>query len=292
MKILVTGANGMLGTSLCPIFANGGHEVKATDIVTQDYTVEYLDVTDRESVWNQVSEFHPDMVVHLAAETDVDRCELDPRRAYNTNTMGTLNVTLACQRAAIPMGYVSTIGVFYGDKLEPYTEFDTPNPINLYGHSKLAGESVVQQLLDRFYIVRAGWMMGGGPQKDKKFVGKMVGLMRQNNEVRVVNDKYGSMTYAVDFSKCVLKLFESGVYGMYHCTNRDHASRYVIALKIAELLGAKVRVTPVSSASFPLPARRARSEMSLNYKLDLLGMDTMRNWEEALLDYISTNWKE
>src|SRR3989304_3608022 len=113
------------------------------------------------------------------------------------------NIAYVCQQLSLPMLYVSTIGVFYGDKKEPYNEFDAPRPANKYGWSKLEGEKVVQQLLTKFYIVRAGWMMGGGPDKDKKFIGKMVKQVKENGNILAVNDKIGSPTYVVDFSNVV-----------------------------------------------------------------------------------------
>jgi dTDP-4-dehydrorhamnose reductase len=230
--------------------------------------------------------------MHLAAETDVDKCELEPDHAYLTNTIGTQNVALMCQKHDIEMVYISTIGVFYGDKPEPYTEFDEPNPINVYGRSKLEGEKIVQNLLKRYYIVRAGWMIGGGPKRDKKFVGKIIRLLDKTNRLKAVYDKVGSPTYTVDFSGCLADLIETGFYGLYHCTNKGYGSRFDVAKKIVEFLGrSDVIVEPVSSAYFPLSAARARSEMSRNYKLELLGLDKMRRWEDALQEYLEQEWK-
>lgn len=293
MKILVTGAVGMLGSALCPTLRKRGYEVCATDVDTSDERIECLDVRNHKLVKEIIEKINPDRVIHLAAETDVDKCELKPDHAYLTNTMGTQNVALVCQKHDIEMVYVSTIGVFDGHKPEPYTEFDEPNPINVYGRSKLEGEKFVQNLLRRYYIVRAGWMVGGGPKKDKKFVGKIIRLMGKTSELKVVSDKIGSPTYTVDFSKCLAELVETGYYGLYHCTNKGYATRFEVAQKIVELLGrSDVTIQSVSSAYFPLPAPRARSEMSRNYKLDLLGVNTMRPWQEALEEYITKNWKQ
>jgi dTDP-4-dehydrorhamnose reductase len=292
VKILVTGADGMLGSALCPTLSQKGHKVIPTDLVPEGGGIEHLDVRSYERVGKIVEEIRPDMVMHLAAETDVDKCELEPDHAFLTNTIGTQNVALACQSHSIVMVYISTIGVFYGDKPEPYTEFDIPNPINVYGRSKLEGEKIVQNLLQRYYIVRAGWMVGGGPRKDKKFVGKIIRQIKETNVLKAVSDKIGSPTYTFDFSKCLTDLIETGYYGLYHCTNKGYGSRFDVAKKIVDFLGrSDVTVEPVSSAYFPLPAARARSEMSRNYKLELLGKDTMRNWEDALKEYIDSFWK-
>jgi dTDP-4-dehydrorhamnose reductase len=291
MKILVTGGSGMLGSALYPALLAKNHEVLVTDLAPSQQEIEYLDVRDFGKVKEIVAKVKPNMVMHLAAETDVDKCELEPDIAFLTNTIGTQNVALVCQKQQIKMVYISTLGVFFGDKQDPYTEFDTPNPINTYGKSKLQGEYIVQNLLKEYYIVRAGWMVGGGPKKDKKFVGKMIRQVSEGCKLKAVNDKLGSPTYTVDFSTCLSNLIDTDYYGLYHCTNKGVCSRFDVAKKIVELLGmSSVTVEPVSSAHFPLPATRARSEMSRNYKLELLGMNTLRNWEEALKSYIHSYW--
>ena len=292
MKAFVTGAAGMLGSTLCPILRNRGYAVYPTDINVSDRGMEYLDVKSFDQIKKYVEKVKPDIIMHLAAETDVDKCELEPDHAYLTNTIGTQNVALVCQRHEIDIVYISTIGVFDGTKLEPYTEFDEPNPINVYGRSKLEGEKIVKNLLRKYFIIRAGWMIGGGPEKDKKFVAKIVKQLDNNSKLKAVDDKLGSLTYTVDFSNCMLRLIETGYYGLYHCTNKGWASRYEVAKKIVEILGKdNVTIEPVSSAHFPLPAPRARSEMSRNYKLDLLGMNNMRTWQEALGEYVESHWK-
>jgi len=282
----------MLGSALCPALRKKGHEVWATDIDASNRSIQHMDVRNYGNVKEVIERSRPDMVMHLAAKTDVDKCELEPDDAYLSNTIGTQNIALLCQKHDIEVVYVSTIGVFDGNKSEPYTEFDEPNPINVYGKSKLGGERVIQDLLRRFYIIRSCWMVGGGPDKDKMFVAKIARLLDKTNELKVVNDKIGSLTYTMDFSECVADLIETGYYGLYHCTNRGYASRYEIALRIVEFLGrSDVVVKPVSSAHFPLPAPRGRSEASRNYKLELLGIDKMRPWDEALKEYLEKEWK-
>jgi dTDP-4-dehydrorhamnose reductase len=135
-------------------------------------------------------------------------------------------------------------------------------------------------------------MIGGGPKLDKKFIGKIIKQIDEKTVLRAVNDKIGSPTYTVDFSRCLLDLIETGYYGIYHCTNKGYGSRFDVAKKIVDFLGrSDITVEPVSSAYFPLPAARARSEISRNYKLELLGMETPRNWEDALKEYINLCWK-
>jgi len=283
----------MLGSALCPTLAKRGYTVIATDLLPSNEESKHLDVRNFDHVKEMVEKVKPNMVMHLAAETDVDKCEVEPDHAFLTNTIGTQNVALVCQKRNIELVYISTLGVFYGDKPEPYTEFDEPNPINVYGRSKLEGEKIVQTLLKKFYTVRAGWMVGGGPKKDKKFVGKIIRQINETPTLKAVNDKIGSPTYTYDFSRCLADLIETGFYGLYHCTNKGVGSRFDVAKKIVEFMGrTDVAVEPVSSAYFPLPAARARSEMSRNYKLELLRIDSTRHWEEALKEYINTYWKQ
>lgn len=276
--ILATGAMGMLGGYLATAFNES--ELVVTSI-------ERLDVRDFNAVMRMVKEVQPRLVLHLAAETDVDLCEREPDHAYRTNVLGTLNVTLACQRFDTEMVYISTVGVFGGDKPDTYTEFDTPSPVSVYAKTKYEGELVVQNLLHRYYTVRAGWMMGGG-EKDHKFVGKIVELALQRDRINVVNDTWGNPTYAKDLVANLRLLTDTGLYGLYHMVNTGACTRYEMALEIVRWLGKEVRVDPVSSAHFPLPAPRPRSEAARNYKLDLLGLNHMRPWKDALYDYLGS----
>lgn len=282
-RMLITGAAGMVGSYVPEVFE--GIELTLTDIEGQFLK---LDVRNLEDVMNTVRETRPDVVVHLAAATDVDCCEQDPDWAYQTNTLGTQNVAMACQSYGAVMVYIGTAGVFWGDKPEPYTEFDDPRPANIYGHSKLHGERSVSSLLQKHYIVRAGWMIGGG-RKDKKFVGKIVRLMLNGAcHIRAVDDKFGSPTYAKDLLQGIRRLLDIEYYGLYHMVNVGNVSRYQVALAIAGILGrTDIEVEPVSSAHFPLPAPRARSEAMRNYKLELMGLDQPRAWHVALEEYLT-----
>ena len=286
-KVLLTGAAGVVGTDLCGVLKSAGYEVLQTDKNSVSGII-HMDVRDSLEVRSAISKADPELVIHLAAETDVDRCQIEVDHAYRSNTLGTWNVALACQRQDIPMVYVSTAGVFDGTKIEPYVEFDHPNPVNVYGQTKLEGERLVSRLLSKFYIVRAAWMIGGGDAKDKKFVGKiMKQLDAGTRNLKAVNDKIGSLTYSLDFSRCLVDLIKTEYYGLYHIANKGTCTRYDVARHILDHLGRNdVRLEPVTSETFVLPAPRARSEMLRNYALELWGMDTMRDWREALSDYL------
>ena len=281
-KLLVTGAAGMVGSYVRRVFTN--HELVLTDI-TGGST--FLDVRDPAAVGASVGDVRPDAVLHLAAATDVDRCEQEPDGAYDANALGTRNVALACQAPAIPLVYVSTGAVFPGEKAEPYTEFDTPAPANVYARSKRAGEQFVASLLQRHYIVRAGWMFGGAG-RDVKFVGKIVRLIQSGRtRLEIVDDLVGSPTYASDLLEGLRRLMETEVYGVYHMANAGWCTRYESALAIREALDRPdVEIIPVSSDRFPAPAPR-RSEALRSVKLERLGLG-MRPWQEALREYVLT----
>ena len=292
MRILVTGANGMLGSDLCRIFSDK-YEVMATDLSsrisvnkTKKICAEEMDVRNYDKIISTCKSFRPDFILHLAAETNVDGCESDIEGAYRTNTIGTKNIALACRKYDCIMVYISTGSVFDGKKNEPYIEFDTPNPQSIYSKSKFHGELMVQRLLDRFFIFRAGWMFGGG-NEDKKFVAKILDLAKAKKELKIVDDKFGSPTYTKDLSKAIMSLLNSESYGLYHMVNTGCCSRYECAMKIFEYGEIKTcNLVPISSDEFPLPAPRPRMEALRNYHLELMGMDIMRPWEEALGEYV------
>jgi len=293
MKILITGANGMLGTALCKTLKAHKHKILATDVLTDNdsESIERLDVINKDEIFRLSYEFRPDVIFHLAAKTDVDKCESQIEHAYLVNAIGTENVALVCQQLQVIMVYISTAAVFDGNKAEPYVESDHPNPVNIYGKTKLEGERAVERLLNKYFIIRAGWMIGGG-KKDEKFVAKIVRLLKEKKEISVVNDKFGSPVFTKDLSECMANLLATGRFGLYHIANKGMCSRYDIACQIVKLMDKKdVTVKPVSSASFPLPAPRGRSEAMVNLKLKLLDLDTMRPWQEALKEYLNDYFK-
>jgi dTDP-4-dehydrorhamnose reductase len=284
-RALVTGANGMLGDALCPLLQKHAYKVYATDILTGNGIFK-LDIRNLTDVIDAVSSSKPDIIFHLAAETDVDKCELNEEHAYLNNTKGTENMAVVCKKKGIPMVYISTAAVFDGEKTTGYTEEDLPNPLSIYGKSKLKGEEAVEALLSKYYIIRAGWMIGGF-NKDKKFVWKIAQLLETKKEIPVVIDKIGSPTFTTDFAKGILSVISTRQYGLYHCVNKGICTRFEIAQKIAEYMNKNdVILKPVTSEVFPLPAPRARSEALLNYRLSNMGLDNMRPWQDALKEYI------
>lgn len=286
LKAVVTGANGMLGDSFCPLLENKGYHVVAADIIANAKIIK-LDIKNLDKAMYVVKKEKPGIIFHLAAETDVDKCELNEKHAYETNAKGTENMALCCKELDIPMVYISTGAVFDGEKENGYTEEDITGPVNIYGKSKLEGEKVVKALLSKYYIIRAGWMIGGY-NKDKKFVWKIVELLKTKKEISAVTDKFGTPTFTKDLSKGIYDIVTKGEYGLYHSVNNGGiCTRFDIAKKIIEYLNKKdVILKPVDSNAFPMPAPRPKSEALINHRLFSMGMNNMRTWQEALKEYI------
>ena len=281
-----------------------GHEAWATDLRAPEGAASApsdgqiilgrLDVRRRADISAWFRRVAPELVVHLAAETDVDLCQARPSHAHKTNARGTRLVAQACQEANTPLAYVSTAGVFDGEKDDAYVEEDAPNPIAVYGLSKLEGEHHVRALARRHYIVRSGWMVGGG-DKDHKFVAKILHQIREGaTTIYAVGDRLGTPTYALDFARCFTRLIATEGYGLYHMAGRGRGTRYEVARVILEVLGLarSVKLVEVDSAFFreSFPAPRPRSEWLRNLMLQRRGLDTMRPWEEALEDYLLTSF--
>lgn len=285
LNALLTGANGMLADALWPLLEKNGYTVSLGDLVG-DTEIFKLDIRDFSEVMDFARARKPDIVFHLAAETDVDKCQLNRTHAFETNAKGTENMAVICREFNIPLVYISTGAVFDGEKLTGYIEKDSAKPANIYGESKLEGERIVSSMLSKYYIVRASWMIGGH-NKDKKFVWKIAQLLKTKKEIPVVTDRYGSPTFTKDFAKGLLDIVSSGEYGLYHCVSKGICTRFDIAKKIAEYLDEKdVIIKPVTSEAFPLPAPRGKSEALINQRLKGMNMDNSRPWQDALKEYL------
>ena len=293
MRILVTGASGMLGTSLVPILSKEDHTVLATDINLLSNSVKKLDVRNLEEMLEIARDFHPHIVAHLAAETDLETCERNAEYAYKENFVGTQNACVVCSELSIPLVYISTAGVFDGTKTEPYTEFDEPNPINVYGASKFHGEQIVRETHPRHFIVRAGWMVGGG-ERDKKFVSKIIRQLESGSKtIHAVTDRYGTPTYAPAFSVILERLMKTKLFGTYHLACKGRASRYDVAAEILRILGREdVELKAVASEFFSKEyfAPRPASEEMRNFVLELRSMNDMPQWKEALEEYLKRHF--
>ncbi len=287
-KIFITGCGGMLGSSVYQIFRRKC-DVLATDINVNESWLLYGDVRDLSQMENLMKEYQPDLIINLAALTDLEACEKDVENTWQTNALGAENMALLAQRLEVPHVYISTAGIFDG-KQEYYNDFDTPNPLSIYAKAKYYGEGVVQRMLSQYYIFRAGWMMGSGPQKDKKFINKIFKQIQNGSkELFVVEDKLGTPTYTVNFAESMFKIVQTQYYGLYNMVCGGSCSRYDVAVEFVRLLGLEneVKVTIVDSDYFKKEyfASRPYSEKLVNLKLESRGINYMRHWKECLLEY-------
>ncbi|HZP84524.1 MAG TPA: dTDP-4-dehydrorhamnose reductase [Chthonomonadaceae bacterium] len=290
MRVLVTGANGMLGLDLCAVLEQAGHDVVRTDMAVREGisvpTWEQMDITDTQAVQHVVLRHQPDAVIHVAAYTDVDGCERHPDLAFRVNAFGTWNLAAVCGAHHVTLVYISTDFVFDGTKRTPYTEFDTPNPISHYGASKLAGERFVAQLCRQHFIVRSAWLFGA--QGAKCFPDTMLKLAATRKELSVVIDQIGCPTHTLDLSRALIELLESPLYGTYHITNSGSCSWFEFAQKTLELAGVQnVEVKPMPASLWPSPTRRPAYSVLRHYALELQGRDNLRPWQMALAEYLT-----
>ncbi|MBI5391754.1 NAD(P)-dependent oxidoreductase [Candidatus Woesearchaeota archaeon] len=296
-RILITGCGGMLGQAVYERFSTD-YDVKATDIDVNEPWLSYLDVRDHAAVEKAMLSFKPDFVFHLAALTDLEYCEAHPDEAYKTNTLGTENVALLAKEFDIPMVYISTAGIFDGQK-DQYHDYDTPNPLSHYGKSKYYAELFVRQHLTKYFVVRAGWMMGGGKKKDKKFVAKIVQQIKAGKkEIFAVTDLYGTPTYTHHFAQNLHHIIQTRYYGLYNMVSGGGATRYDVAAEILKILklDSTIQLVPTTTDktstffSQTYTAPRPRSEQLLNLRLNHRDLNTMQDWRVALREYIERDW--
>jgi len=292
-RVLITGCGGMLGHAVYPYFAQRCENVLATDRIAGEPWLRQLDVRDLSRMQATFASFRPQLVLHLAAETDLEFCETHPEMAKATNDRGTRTVAELCERTGATLVYISTAGVFDGEKEGFYTEQDSPNPIMVYGQTKLAGEEHAHRC-GRHYVIRAGWMIGGGLSKDHKFVSKIVAQIFAGKKIIcAVSDKWGTPTYTQDFAMNMFRLLQTEQYGTYHMVCEGAGTRYDVAVQIVDLLtdnGTQVRAVDSGFFQDVYFAPRPRSEMLLNANLRRMGLNLMRHWKDAMRDYIEAEF--
>lgn len=282
MRVLVTGACGMLGSLVCEAL-KGKHIVVPTDVVPG---CEMLDISDTSAVFDVIDRIRPEMVIHCAAMTDVDGCEREPDAAHRINAVGTWNLACACASIDCPIAYVSTDYVFDGEKGEPYTEFDSPNPLGAYGASKLAGERAIQELCSKHFIVRTSWLFA---PHGKNFALTMLKLADTKPELTVISDQIGSPTYAKDLAEFLAALVGSPLYGIYHFTNSGSCSWFDFASEIMNAAGkTQVKIVPIKTEQWPTPTRRPMFSVLRHYRMELLGRDNARPWQEAVAEFAAS----
>lgn len=269
MKVLITGANGMLGQDLCPTLEDLGCFLIETDIDT-------LDITDFDAVEKFTTETHPDLIVHLAAYTNVDKAEEEPEKAELINAKGTENLAIMASKLDIPIIAISTDYVFDGEKTTPYVPSDIPNPQSVYGKTKLLGELAIQEHCTKYYIARTSWLYG---MFGKNFVDTMLSL-KDKEELKVVDDQTGTPTWTMDLAGAIMQLLNKP-YGIYHLSGGGKPTTwYNFAKTIFELTNNKVNLVPCTTEEFPRPAKRPKYSVMDNNKM-------LRDWKLALKDYLT-----
>jgi len=288
-KIYIAGCGGMLGEAFHKQFKSD-YVVKCTDKDVNAEWLSFLDFRNFESYKHDVFEFEPDYLFHLGAYTDLEYCEQNPDDTYLTNTTSVENAVYISNQLDIPMLYISTAGIYDGKK-EYYDDFDTPNPLGVYARAKYMGERFVIENANRYLICRAGWMMGAGPNKDKKFIQKLMKQLKEGKkELFIVNDKDGTPTYTQDFAKNVKLLLEKEYWGLYNMVCGGQTSRLEVATELLKILklDSKIKITEVGSDYFSKEyfADRPPCERLVNIKLDLRKLNIMRDWRVALREYV------
>jgi dTDP-4-dehydrorhamnose reductase len=294
-KIYIAGSGGMLGEAFHRVFKDE-FEIKCTDKDVNAPWLSFLDFRDIEAYRKDVYEFKPDYLFHLGAYTDLEFCEQHIDDTYLTNTIAAENAVYIANTLNIPLLYISTAGIFDGSK-QLYDDWDLPNPLGHYARSKYMGERYVVEHAHRYIICRAGWMMGGGPEKDKKFIGKLIKqLVSGKRELFIVNDKDGTPTFTMDFARNVKLLFEKEYWGLYNLVCKGQTSRKEVSEELVKILGLQdqVKITEVGSDYFKETyfAQRPPCERLVNKKLDLRGINIMPEWREALKEYIDMYFRD
>ncbi|WP_129715951.1 dTDP-4-dehydrorhamnose reductase [Pedobacter sp. SYP-B3415] len=284
MKVLLTGASGILGTDIKLQLESRGDEVlgfNSSDIA----------ITDFESVSGIVKNFRPDVVIHSAAMTAVDRCEDEQELAYAVNVTGTKNMAMTAAQAGARLVYISSCGVYGNGKSTPYHEMDATQPVNYHHQTKLEGERQVKTHHSDYLIVRPGWLFGGTPGHKKNFVAARRKEAITNPVLQSAFDKIGSPTFTKDVAAQLVVLLDHGYTGLFNLVNEGEASRFSYVSEIVRLFELDTRIEAVNSSMFPRRANMPDNECLENRNLNLKGCNTMRHWKLALKEYINTNYQ-
>ena len=286
-KILVTGCNGQLGRAIQKEYGDSVDFI-LTDVIEGDGIVN-LDIMNLEEVLSFTREKQPDVIINCAAATNVDGCETNQDFAYRLNALGPRNLAIASKEIGAKLIHVSTDYVFPGNATKPINEFEVPGPISAYGRTKLAGEQMVQQFADRWFIVRTAWLYGDG----KNFVKTMLKLAETHDEVSVVCDQLGSPTSAMELARLIHHLEGTEQYGIYHGTCEGDTNWADFTEAIFARKNIKCKVNHVTSEEYkkmnPASADRPHYSILDNYMLRLTTGYKMAQWEDALDEYLSEN---
>jgi dTDP-4-dehydrorhamnose reductase len=274
MRIFITGGDGQLGRAMAEIGKNDELFLGRQD----------ADDITQPKIIQTIGDLKPDAIVHAAAMTDVDACELNPDQAFLVNEQGTRYVAQAAKRAGALMVYVSTDYVFDGTKESPYLETDPTNPINVYGRSKLAGERATQEAAGRWLIVRTSWVYGKGR---KNFVTNVLDWAKTQPVLRLVKDKVGSPTYALDLARAIRHLLEAKATGVYHAAGEEACTWVEYGQEILRMAGIEKEIVPITFEGLKRPAKRPSYSVLKNARLNKTGF-IMRSWKPALREFLES----
>lgn len=288
-KIYIAGCGGMLGEAFYKKFIND-YNLKCTDIDLNEDWLSELDFRNYTNYKEDVMNYNPDWIFHLGAYTDLEYCELNQEDTYTTNTEAVKHAVKIANNLSIPLLYISTAGIFDGKKAV-YDELDIPNPMGHYAKSKYLGEKYVINNAKEYLICRAGWMMGGGPKKDKKFIQKIMQQINEGKkELNIVNDKLGTPTYTHSFAKNVKLLIEKNQRGLFNMVCEGLTSRLEVAKELLKIINLEnqFKINEVNSDYFSKKyfADRPDCERLVNKKLNSLGLNIMDNWRDSLKEYL------
>lgn len=281
MRVMVTGAAGMLGRAVAAEFA--GRKAELVALSRTD-----LDITDLGRVRHVVNIQRPAIVVNCAAYTNVDGAEAEPRRAYLVNGLGPRNLAVACREVGAVLVHISTDYVFDGNKPGAYCIYDDPRPLSIYGSSKLWGEQALSVITNSYYIVRTSWLFG---PEGNNFVTTVLRIGRDEGKVSVVNDQVGSPTYTLDLARAIADLSASGCYGIYHITNQGSTTWYGFAEEIFRNSGLRVNLTPCNTRAMGRPAGRPPNSVLAPFPLEETIGYLLPAWEDALARYMNNSEK-
>ena len=275
-NILVTGSTGQLGSDVVKELLKRGYS-------TLSPNRSEFNLCSEDSIRNYILNSNCEAIVHCAAYTQVDKAEDEKDLCIKINATATKHIVKCAKILDIPMIYISTDNVFDGTKDGEYTENDETNPINIYGESKLAGEKYVQEILDKYYIVRTSWVFN---INGKNFIETMLRLSKANNQLSIVNDQIGSPTYTKDISRLLVDMLETSKYGLYHATNEGYCSWYEFANTIFKLANINIDIKAINSNEYASRAKRPLNSKLSKDKLIEYGFKPLPHWEDALKDYL------
>nr|WP_302169230.1 dTDP-4-dehydrorhamnose reductase [uncultured Romboutsia sp.] len=275
-NILVTGSTGQLGSDVVKELLKRGYS-------TLSPNRSELNLCSEDNIRNYILNSNCEAIVHCAAYTQVDKAEDEKDLCIKINATATKHIAKCAKILDIPMIYISTDYVFDGTKDGKYTENDETNPINIYGESKLAGEKYVQEILDKYYIVRTSWVFN---INGKNFIETMLRLSKANNQLSIVNDQIGSPTYTKDLSRLLVDMLETSKYGLYHATNEGYCSWYEFADTIFKLANINIDIKAINSNEYASRAKRPLNSKLSKDKLIEYGFKPLPHWEDALKDYL------